>query len=80
MSQPAPAIGVDVAGNQMLVTLRGTSYAVTYFRRGGTRGLLAKDFIQDDDPCITVTSAELLEVAWRVAIDKARELGWIAET
>jgi len=63
MSQPYPAISLDVAGNEMLVTLRGTSYAVTYFKRGGAPGLLAKDFIQDDDPCITVTSAEFLEVA-----------------
>jgi hypothetical protein len=58
--------------------MRGTSYAVTYLKRDGTLGLLAKDFIQDDDPCITVTSAEFLEVAWKVAIEKARELGWFA--
>jgi hypothetical protein len=55
-----------------LVTLRGTSYAVTYLKRGGTQGLLAKDFRQDDDACITVTSAEFLEVAWKVAMDKPR--------
>jgi len=80
MSQSDPAISLDVAGNEMLVTLRGTSYAVIYLKRSGATGLLAKAFMQDDDPCVTVTSAEFLEVAWKVAIDKARELGWIGET
>jgi hypothetical protein len=80
MPQSCPDPTLDVAGDEMLVTLRGTSYAVTYFKRGGAPALLAKDFMQDDDPCITVTSAEFLEVAWKVAIDKARELGWIVET
>jgi hypothetical protein len=77
MPEPDPAISLDIAGNEMLVTLRGTGYAVTYFKRGGAPGLLAKDFIQDDDPCVTVTSADFLEVAWKVAIDKAREIEWI---
>jgi hypothetical protein len=40
-------------------------------------GPLAKDFIQDDDPCVTVTSAEFLKLGWTVAIDKARKLGRI---
>jgi hypothetical protein len=42
--------------------------------------LLAKKFIQDDDPCITVTSADFLVVAWKIALDKATQLGWIGET
>jgi hypothetical protein len=74
-SCPDPTL--DVADDEILVTLRGTSYEITYSKRGGAQGLLAKDFRQDDDPCITVTSAEFLEMAWKVAIDKARELGWI---
>jgi hypothetical protein len=77
MPQSYPDPTLDVARDEILVTLRGTSYAVTYLKRGGTQGLLAKDFRQDDDPCITVTSAEFLEVAWKVAIEKVRELGWI---
>ena len=78
MPQSCPDPTLDVAGDEILVTLRGTSYAVTYLKRGGAQCLLAKDFRQDDDPCITVTSAEFLEVAWKVAVDKARKLGWIA--
>ena len=80
MSQSVSAISLEVAGNEMLVTLQGTSYAIIYSKRVGAPGLLAKDFMRDDDPCITVTSAEFLEVAWKVAIEKARELGWIVDT
>jgi len=78
MPQSCPDPTLNVTSDEILVTMRGTSYAVTYLKRGGPQGLLARDFRQDDDPCITVTSAEFLELAWKVAIDKARELGWIA--
>jgi len=77
MPQSCPDPTLDVAGDEMLVTLRGTSYEITYLKRGGAQGLFAKDFRQDDDPCITVTSAEFLEVAWKLANQKARELGWM---
>jgi hypothetical protein len=68
---------VVLESDTIVVTMPGASYEVTYLKRGNAQCLLAKDFRQDDDPCITVTSAEFLEVAWKVAIDKARELGWI---
>ena len=77
MHQSCPDPTLDVAGNEILVTLRGMSYEITYLKRRDAQDLLAKDFKQDDDPCITVTSAEFLEVAWKFAIDKARDLGWI---
>jgi hypothetical protein len=66
-----------VAGNEILVTLQGTSYAVTYFKRRGSPSLFAKDIIHKDDPRIPMTSAEFLAKAWKLANDKARELGWI---
>jgi len=52
MPQSCPDPTLDVAGDEILVTMRGTSYAVTYLKRGGAPGLLAKDFMQNDDPCI----------------------------
>ena len=71
MPQSCPESTLDVAGNEILVTLRGTSYAVTYSKRAGSPGLLAKDFIQDDDPCVTETSAEFLEfVTGNVLLDR----------
>jgi len=78
MPQSCPDLTLDVAGDEILVTQRGTSYAVIYSKRRAALGLLTKDFIQDDDPCVTVTSAEFLELAWKLAVHKARELGWIA--
>jgi hypothetical protein len=72
-----PQFNVDVAGNEILVTLEGTHYAVTYFKRRGSPGLFAKDMMHDDDLRIPMTSAEFLEKAWKVANAKARDLGWI---
>ena len=70
-------LSVDVAGNEIFVTLRGTSYAVTYFKRRGSPGLFAKDIMHKDDPRIPMTSAEFLAKAWKTANGMARELGWI---
>jgi hypothetical protein len=72
-----PKFSVHVEGNHILVMLEGTSYAVTYFKRRGSPGLFAKDIVHQDDPRIPMTSAEFLAGAWKLANDKARELGWI---
>ena len=40
--------------------------------------LLATDLPNKDDPRAELTQAEFLARAWRLANDKARELGWIA--
>jgi len=77
MSPFDPELSLDVAGNEILVTLQGTSYAVTYFKRRGSPGLYAKDILHKNDPRIPLTYAEFLAKAWKVANDKARELGWI---
>ena len=72
-----PKFGVLVAGNDIVITLMGTSYSVTYFKRKNSPGLFAKDITLKDDPHIPMTSAEFLTGAWKLANDKARELGWI---
>jgi hypothetical protein len=33
--------------------------------------------VHEDDPRIAMTSAEFLAKAWKVANDRARDLGWI---
>jgi hypothetical protein len=66
-----------VSGNDIVITLMGTSYSVTYFKRKNSPGLFAKDITLKDDPHIPMTSAEFLTGAWKLANDKARELGWI---
>ena len=71
-----PELSVEVYGNHIIVTLPGTSYSVTYFKPRGQPWLAAKDIVHKDDPRIAMTSAEFLAKAWKVANDKARELGW----
>jgi hypothetical protein len=72
-----PKLDLRVSGNDITIALLGTRYSVTYFKRRGSPGLLAKDILHEDDPRIPMTSAEFLAKAWKVANDKARELGWI---
>ena len=74
-----PELSIKVKGKEFVVTLPGTDYAVTYFRRSGAFGLLAKDIANKDDPRLPqMTSAQFLSKAWKLANEKARELGWIA--
>jgi hypothetical protein len=75
MTDIDPKLDVRVAGNDITVTLLGTRYSVTYFKRRGSPGLFAKDIVHGDDPRVPMTSAEFLAKAWKVANQKARELG-----
>jgi hypothetical protein len=50
---------------------------VTYFKLERAPQLLAKDISDRDDPRLPMTGAEFLAKAWKLANDKARELGWI---
>jgi hypothetical protein len=77
MTKFDPKLDVEVWGSDIVITLPGTSYGVTYFKRKGSIGLLAKDITNQDDPRIPMTSAEFLAKAWKLANNKARELGWI---
>jgi hypothetical protein len=73
-----PTLGVLVSGNDIIITLLGTRYSVTYFKQRGSPGLFAKDIMNEDDPRVSMTSAEFLARAWKLANEKARELSWIA--
>jgi hypothetical protein len=44
-----PNLSIRVNGKELIVTLPGTIYTVTYFKRDGSFGLLAKDIVQEDD-------------------------------
>ena len=72
------AIQLDVRGGDIIVDLPGTSYTVTYHKPGVSPQLLASYLPVKDDPRTELTQAEFLARAWRLANDKARELGWIA--
>ena len=70
-------LGVVVSGNEIVIVLPGSIYTVTYFKRRGSACLLAKNIANKNDPRIPMTAAEFLGKAWKIAYEKARELGWI---
>ena len=69
---------VEVQGDDIVVTLAGTSCVVTYYRAAAfPRQLLTKSHSGREDQDAPMTQAEFHARAWKAANDKARELGWI---
>jgi hypothetical protein len=68
---------VEVQDGEIVVTLPPTHYTVTYYKPSNSPQLRAKRFPGKDDPRARFTHAEFLSRAWKLANDKARELGWI---
>jgi hypothetical protein len=68
------AIDVAVVDDEIIVTMPGTGYSVTY-RRGADPWLLASDSY--DDPDFPSRKHTFRARAYTAATDKARELGWI---
>jgi len=50
---------------------------VTYHKPANTSQLLAKSYPKKEDRRVSMTLAQFLTDAWKLAKDKARELGWI---
>jgi hypothetical protein len=67
---------VEVQGRDIIVTLPGTNFMVTYFKPAGTSHLIARPN-WTNDPDASIELGEFLEQALTAANDKARELGWI---
>jgi hypothetical protein len=73
---PEPKVRVQVVDSELIVTLPGSFYSVTYYKPQNSPQL-AKNIADRDDLRILMTVAEFLTKAWRTTNDKARELGWI---
>ena len=71
------SIHVNVVNDEIIVSLPGTSYSVTYFKRETSPQLLAKNISHSEDARTPVRLSDFLARAWRRANDKARKLGWI---
>src|SRR4029079_12887271 len=69
---------VEVEDGEVMVTLPGTKYAVTYFKVANSRQLRGKNFPEEVDRRSPIPQAACVGKAWKVPNDKARELGWIA--
>jgi hypothetical protein len=68
---------LEVWDRDIIVTLPGSSYAVTYYKPKNSPQLLAKHIISNDDQRAPMTGSEFLAKAWRLANHKASELRWI---
>ncbi len=74
---PKSELRVAVRGEEIVVTVPGSIYSVTYYKPEDSAHLLAKRIADQDDLRFRMTVGEFLGTAWRLANDKARELGWI---
>jgi hypothetical protein len=66
-----------VIDDDIIVTMPGTAYTVTYYKPVKSPRLLAKRIADKDDPRANLTLSDFLSAAWHLANLKARELGWI---
>ena len=66
---------VEMIDDQIVVTMSGTLFLAAYRKRQGVAALAAQ-FLQDDRHA-PIPRAEFVARSWRLALAKARELGWI---
>jgi hypothetical protein len=72
-----PELRVEVRGGEIVVTASDTDYVVTYHKSANSSQLLAKSYPRKEDRRFSMTLAQFLTDAWKLAKDKASELGWI---
>ena len=60
-----------------MVTLPGTSYAVTYYKLANSPQLHGRHLPDHVDRRSPISQAAFVGKAWKLANAKARELGWI---
>jgi hypothetical protein len=67
-----------VQGSEIVITESNSDYVMTYYLPADSLELLARRFPRMEDMSVPMTLADFLTAAWKLANDKARELGWIA--
>ena len=74
-----PELAVEVLGEDIVVSLPGTSCRVVY-TKGRDDTLVASTFSAFKVPDINrrITFANFLALAWTAANEKAKDMGWIA--
>jgi hypothetical protein len=76
MNKPAD-LHVEAREQDLIVTMPGTNFRVVYRKPDRAPQLVARlDYFQNQQEG-PITRAEFLTLAWKLANDKARELGWI---
>ena len=75
---PMTDLHVEVVDDEIIVSLPGASYQVTYRKNIADKsGLRATSRSGRWEPGTSMTLAEFHGRAWEAANDKARKLGWI---
>ena len=72
-----PVLRVAVQGNEIVITASNSDYEMIYFLPADSLELLARRFPRKEDMSVSMTLADFLTAAWKLANGKARELGWI---
>jgi len=67
----------EVKGSEIIITLPGTSYAVNYYMLANSPQLHGSHLPDQVDRRSLISQAAFVRKAWKLANDKARELGWI---
>lgn len=65
--------------DEIIISLPGTSYSVTYYKPPNSPQLLAKNISQSDDNRTSLKVSDFLVRAWHTANAKASELGGLCE-
>jgi len=76
-SPTVPMLRVAVRRSAIVVTASGTDYVMTYHKPETSPELLARSFPRKEDRRVSMTLADFLTAAWKLANDRAPELGWI---
>ena len=66
---------VQVVDDEIVVTLPGSHYSVTYYKSAKSPQLLAKYISDRDDPRVEMRVSEFLALAWRLAQGERARLG-----
>jgi hypothetical protein len=77
MTESWGKLRIEVVDDENIISLPGSSYSVTYFKRANSPQLLAKNISHSDDNRVSLKLSDFLVRAWKAANDTARELGWI---
>jgi hypothetical protein len=74
-----PELHVAVHGNEIVVSASGTDYyVVKYYKPATSPQLFVKSFPRKEDMGVSMSLADFLTAAYKLANDKARKLRWIA--
>jgi len=64
-------------GSEIVVTASDTDYVMTHDKPVNSPQLLARSFPRKEDRRVSMSLAEFLTTACKLANDRARELGWM---